>query len=187
MKYGRRTMKKTVTLYNVIIPVWLLFVFPPVWPIILAGNFGIDSLVLYIGMRRLEIEDKKAFYKKHILKIWGCGFLGDLPGVLFMFLAILLGDWTRNNGGVNAEQSTLHNFIYENLTNTVPLNPFSNIWSFLWTTAAVAISAACLYWLNYKLCYRKTDLEGWQKKRISRLTAIITAPWLFYLPTQWFY
>lgn len=180
-------MKRPVTLYNIIIPVWLLFIFPTVWPIMLAGNFGIDSLVLYLGMRRLDLGDKKAFYKKHILKIWGCGFLGDLAGVLFLLLAVFLGDWTRNPNLGDGTQSGFHTFIYENLTNAVSINPFSNIWSFLWVSAAVALSAFCVYWLNYKLCYRNSDLEDGQKKFLARLMAIVTAPWLFYLPTEWFY
>lgn len=174
-------MKKTVTLYNVIIPVWLLFVFPPVWPFMLAGNFGIDSLVLYIGMRRLGIEDKKAFYKKHILKIWGCGFLGDLPGVLLMILPSMLESWFPALG------EEVRAFIYNEVASPVMADPFSSPLAILWITLAVAVSALCLYQLNNKLCYRKTDLEDGQKKRLSLLMAIVTAPWLFYLPTKWFY
>ncbi|MEA4971404.1 MAG: hypothetical protein VB051_12935 [Candidatus Pelethousia sp.] len=174
-------MKKTITLYNVIIPVWLLFIFPPVWPVVLAGNFGVDSLVLYLGMRRLGIEDKKSFYKKHILKIWGCGFLGDLPGVLLLLLPMWMTDWARALG------EDANNFIYDRLASPVMFDPFSSIWAVLWITAAVALSAFCLYWLNYRLCYRKTELEDGQKKRLSLLMALVTAPWLFYLPTKWFY
>lgn len=180
-------VKKTVTLYNVIIPVWLLFIFPPVWPIVLAGNFGIDSLVLYLGMRRLGIEDKKAFYKKHILKIWGCGFLGDLPGVLLLLLTAWMTDWARALPLSEAARKTVGTFIYDNLTSPVMFDPFSSVWAVLWITAAIALSAFCLYQLNYKLCYRKTDLEETQKKRLSLLMALVTAPWLFYLPTKWFY
>ncbi|MEA5060761.1 MAG: hypothetical protein EOM66_06590 [Clostridia bacterium] len=174
-------MKRQVTLYNVIIPIWLLFIFPTIWPFMLAGNFGIDSLVLYIGMRRLGLEDKRAFYKKHIFKIWGCGFLGDLPGVLFMLLAVSLSDL------IGAPNSAVYDFLYENLTSAVSFDPFSSIWSVLWITIAVAISAFCLYWLNYKLVYRRTELEDGQKKRLALMMAVITAPWFFYLPTKWFY
>lgn len=37
---------KQVKLYNVIFPIWLLLIFPPVALIALAGNFIIDSLVI---------------------------------------------------------------------------------------------------------------------------------------------
>ena len=179
-------MKKPVTLYNVIIPIWLLFMFPPVWPVILAGNFGIDSLVLYLGMRWLGLADKKAFYKKHILKIWGCGFLGDLPGVLLMTLPMLLDGWLWNPALPREAQGAAYLFASEKL-GAVMMNPFANIWSFLWATFAVAVSALCLYWLNYKLCYRDSGLEEGQKTRLALLMALVTAPWTFYLPTQWFY
>lgn len=179
-------MKKPVTLYNVIIPVWLLFLFPVVWPFMLAGNFGVDSLVLYIGMRRLEIADKKAFYKKHILKVWGCGFLGDLPGVLLMLLPMWLDGWLWNPNLPRDAQGSLRTFVSE-LQADIMMNPFGNLWSLLWVALAVAVSALCLYWLNYKLCYRDSGLEDGQKKRLALLMAVITAPWTFYLPTTWFY
>lgn len=179
-------MKKTVTLYNVIIPVWLLFMFPPVWPVMLAGNFGIDSLVLCLGMRRLGLADKKEFYKAHILKVWVCGFLGDLPGVLLMLSPAWIDRWFWNAGLPRNAQGVAYTFINEKLA-AVMMNPFSNIWSFFWATAALILSALCLYWLNYKFCYRSAGLEDGQKKRLARLVAIATAPWLFYLPTAWFY
>lgn len=39
-------MKKEVRLYNVLLPVWLLWIFPQVWLVILPGNLLIDCLVL---------------------------------------------------------------------------------------------------------------------------------------------
>lgn len=180
-------MKKTVTLYNVIIPVWLLFIFPTVWPIMLAGNFGVDSLVLYLGMRRLGIQDKKAFYKKHILKVWGCGFLGDLPGVVMLLLTLVMTDWVHALPLSEAARDLVEDFVYQQLTSAVAYDPFSSVWSILYITVAVALSAFCIYRLNYKICYRNADIEEAQKKRLSLLMALITAPWLFYLPTKWFY
>lgn len=180
-------MQKNVTLYNMIVPVWLLMLFPLAWPIVLLGNFAVDSLVLCLGMRRLALADKRAFYRRHIWKIWGCGFLGDLPGALLMLTAMLISDWVWVPEVGREGQSPVWNFLYENITGGVMANPFSNIWAFLWVTAAVAVSALCLYWLNRKLVYRRTELEEKQKKRLSLLMALVTAPWVFYLPTVWFY
>ena len=72
-------MKRSATLYNIIMPVWLLLGFIPyLWPVVLLGNYAIDSLVLYLVMKWIGLAEKKPFYKAHIGKVWGCGFLGEL-------------------------------------------------------------------------------------------------------------
>ena len=83
-------MKKNVTLYNVIFPFWMLYLFPVMWLIIIPSNFLIDSLVLIISMFALKMTDKKQFYKKHILKIFAFGMLSDIIGAAFMFLTVWL-------------------------------------------------------------------------------------------------
>ena len=35
-------MKKEVRLYNVLFPIWLLWIFPQVWLVLLPGNLLID-------------------------------------------------------------------------------------------------------------------------------------------------
>ena len=84
--------KSGAKLYNVLFPVWMLVLFPAVWIVVLPGNFIIDSLVLFLGMRVLNISDKKTFYKKSIFKIFCFGLLSDLIGstMLFLFLALEL-------------------------------------------------------------------------------------------------
>ena len=47
-------MKKEVRLYNVLLPVWLLWIFPQVWLVILPGNLLIDCLVLTGALFVLE-------------------------------------------------------------------------------------------------------------------------------------
>lgn len=37
-------MKKEVRLYNVLFPIWLLWIFPQVWRFLLPGNLLIDCL-----------------------------------------------------------------------------------------------------------------------------------------------
>ncbi len=49
-------MKKTVKLYNVMMPIWLMLLFPTyLWLLILPVNFLIDSLVVAItaSVRRI--------------------------------------------------------------------------------------------------------------------------------------
>ena len=82
---------KDVRLYNALFPLWFILLFPPMWLIVLPGNFIIDSLVLIISMLILKVADKKQLYKKCILKIFGFGLLADAAGSAFMFLMVALG------------------------------------------------------------------------------------------------
>lgn len=78
--------KKNVTLYNVLFPLWMILLFPKIWLIVLPGNFIIDSLVFLLGMLALRMENKKQWYKKCIVKIFGFGLLADMIGSTYMFL-----------------------------------------------------------------------------------------------------
>lgn len=89
------SMKKDIKLYNVLFPVWMLLLFPPTWLIVLPGNFLIDSLVLLIAMYFLKIEEKKRFYKRNILKIFGFGLLSDIIGSVYMLILSICFDIGR--------------------------------------------------------------------------------------------
>lgn len=87
-------MKKECKLYNIIFPVWMLFLFPLAWLIIIPSNFIIDSLVLISSMYVLKINNKKQFYKTHILKIFLFGMLSDIIGAVYMFIMMFLFEVT---------------------------------------------------------------------------------------------
>ena len=50
--------KREVRLYNMIIPVWLLWIFPQVWLLILPGNLLIDTAVLLCALLVLGRRDR---------------------------------------------------------------------------------------------------------------------------------
>ncbi len=85
---------KSVRLYNILFPIWMLFFFPVVWLIVLPGNFIFDSIVLLLAMAALKITERKAFYKRHILKIFAFGMLSDFIGAGFLLLMIRLELYT---------------------------------------------------------------------------------------------
>lgn len=172
-------MKKSkVTLYNLILPIWLLWIFPQTWLVILPANFLIDLLVIVLTMRHLRITEIHSRAKKVILRTWLCGFAADFVGTFLMLFADFL-DLDAN--------TTFGRWWIDNLVNPVELCPFENIWAFLWVTACVALSAAVIYLLNVKFCLKKAGLEEPERKKLALSLAIFTAPYLFYLPTEWFY
>ena len=162
-------MKNTdVRLYNVIFPVWLLWIIPMTWLIVIPANLAIDFTVIYLTMRFMGVENRKEVAKRSIVAVWMLGFAADIIGSALMFAPALLD--------LNAD-----------FVNGVMMNPFTNLWAFLWVTVCFIISAVCIYLFNYKVCYKNTGLEDWHKKKLALFMTIFTAPYLFYLPTEWFY
>ena len=83
-------MKKETKLYNVFFPIWILWIFPIIWLIVIPVNFIVDSLVLLISMSCLKILERKQFYKKHILPVFLFGLLADIIGSAFIFLLVFV-------------------------------------------------------------------------------------------------
>ena len=55
-------MKREVRVYNMIIPLWLLWLFPPLFPwglpVILLGNLAIDTAVLSLALKAMKRTDR---------------------------------------------------------------------------------------------------------------------------------
>ena len=72
-------IRKRTRLYNMLFPMYLLWLAPTIWLLIMPANFLIDSIVVLIALSVLKLPPM-AIYKKTILKVWGYGFLSDLIG-----------------------------------------------------------------------------------------------------------
>lgn len=88
----------------------------------LAGNFLIDSLVIFISFKLFKAMDATGYalpelYKKAILKVWGWGFLADIIDVIPLFIVFGMGIYPFK-------------IPYE-IQAAVFMEPFSNIWAFL--------------------------------------------------------
>ena len=115
-------------LYNVLFPVWMLILLPPIWLIVFPGNFIIDSAVLLISLRCLSAPDKWTFYKKHILLIFAFGMLADFVGAGFLLLLA----FAFEAGGPMGDSPLV----------TIP---------------AIIISAALIFVFNYFVTFRKNE------------------------------
>lgn len=158
-------------LYNIIFPVWLLFIFPLTWFIIIPANFIIDSLVLLLVMAILKVERKKEYYKKHILWVFLFGFVSDIIGALFLLAITIIGD-----GG----------WLYEYISGPISENPFDNVYSLIFTILCVLIAGLMIYIFNRFVSFRK-DSDKRRKRIISLVLAVLTAPYMFLIPTTGFY
>lgn len=163
--------KKQVTLYNMLFPIWLLWVFPltGLFPIILIGNFTIDSLVLYLTMKKIGIIQIKENYKRSILRIWIMGFFADLIGVIPL-LSLMMNQ---------------NDYIYEWIGYDVCYNPLQTPASFLFVSLCIALAGICIYQFNKRWTLKKTDFNMEQKRTVAIAMAVITAPYLYLLPFEW--
>ena len=170
--------KNQMKLYNVILPIWLLVIFPFTWIIILPLNFLIDTLVLKLTMKYLKIEKRKEIYKKTIFKTWIFGFLADFIGAALLLIApFCLSERVNDN--------STFGIIVDKLSQ-IMINPFDNIYSIVITIIAVIITAYFIYLFNYKFALKKVFIEGYledkEMRKIALSMAVFTAPYVFFLP-----
>ncbi|NLL00871.1 MAG: hypothetical protein GX271_09455 [Clostridiales bacterium] len=170
--------RKNVKLYNIIFPIWLLWLIPTTWIVVLPANFIIDLLLVVLTLKYLKVENIKPIAKSIIFKVWIFGFLADFIGTFLMLLSNII-DFDYN--------TPIGEWWYNNITNAVSYNPFTSIYAILWVTVCVVITAILIYIFNYRLVLRKSSLEDSQKKKLALSLAIFTAPYTFFIPTAWFY
>lgn len=161
-------MKREHRLYNVIFPIWMLALFPQVWLIVIPGNLLVDCLVLLLTLLALKHRDKGGVVKQLWWKFWLLGFAADAIGVAWMLLGWLLavpfGSWWESSVG-----HIMH-------------NAFAHPAAFLWTLAGVAIAGVCIYFFDKKAMGRCALLTPRAKHIIALVMAVVTAPWLFFIP-----
>lgn len=174
---------KKVTLYNIIFPLWLLWLFPVTWIVILPANFLIDLAVLVITMRCLKLSGRKETAGRSIWKIWLFGFFSDFVGTFFMFLVNIIDSLLD----YQHYQSPARQWWYNNMTNAVTFNPFSTLPAFLWSAACILLSGVCIYLFNFHFSLKKAVPDSVIRKKLALSLSVFTAPYLFLLPTSWFY
>ena len=72
--------RKRTTLYNVIFPIWFLWILPMCWVFILPANLLIDALVIVLTLKFLHCKDILATLGFVIWRVWLIGFVADLIG-----------------------------------------------------------------------------------------------------------
>ena len=157
-------MKREHRLYNVIFPIWMLVLFPQVWLIVIPGNLLVDCLLLLLTLLALKHRDKGGVVKQLWWKFWLLGFAADAIGVAWMLLAVPFGSWWESSVG-----HIMH-------------NAFAHPAAFLWTLAGVAIAGVCIYFFDKKAMGRCDLLTAREKHIIALAMALVTAPWLFFIP-----
>jgi hypothetical protein len=174
-------LRKSVTLYNVIFPVWMLILIPTVWIVVLPANFIIDSLVLLLAFHLLKLGDRKTLYKQSILKVWGFGFLADMIG------AIVLLTVSFAESAFSGSDSAAWRWFYDNVTGPLGYNAFKSPYALFVMLLVIAGAGALIYLFNYKVSFKSWPVEDREKKKAALLFAVVTAPYTMLIPASWLY
>ncbi|MEQ2443694.1 hypothetical protein WMO64_09435 [Pseudoflavonifractor sp. CLA-AP-H29] len=172
-------MKREHRLYNIILPIWLLILFPEIWLILLPGNLIVDCLVLFLTLLALKHQGKGRVMKKLWWKFWLLGFAADAVGVAWMFLG-LLPAWIAGSGQVGELPAIVA--AWEDSVGHITHSAFAHPAAFAWTLIGVALAGACIYFFDKKAMGRCELLTPREKHIIALTMAVITAPWLFFIP-----
>ena len=168
-------MKSDNKVYNILLPIWLLIFFPSwLWLLLIPANYLIDRIVLRWSLG--DMPEKGLFGRNHNWKICLAGFVSDFAG------AILLFALNQLMFGMNDD---VNSFIYK-AADGLMFNPFSNVLSLIIVIAAIALSAVCIYKLDKSILI-KAGLDIDQAKKSAIRLAIITAPYVYLIPSEWFY
>ena len=168
-------MKSDNKVYNILLPIWLLIFFPSwLWLFLIPANYLIDRIVLMWSLG--DMPEKGLFCRNHNWKICLAGFASDYAG------AILLFALNQLMFGMNDD---VNSFISK-AADGLMLNPFSNVLSLVIVIAAIVLSAVCIYKLD-KSILTKAGLDIDQAKKSAIRLAIITAPYVYLIPSEWFY
>ena len=166
MKLSKLFTPKTneVRLYNLIMPIWLLVIFPAAWIPVLAGNFAIDSVLLLLFLKLRKHDNIKEKWKKSIVKVWLFGMLSDIVGGGIIVAVDCVA--ANIDGRSRFSQALL-----------------GHIWR---DPGAAAVCIACMllsslliYLFDSKISFKKAIDDPHERKILALLFAIVTMPWLF--------
>lgn len=169
-------MRKQTRLYNVILPIWLLILFPQLLVFIIPANLAIDCAVLFFTLLALGHAQKSAVVKRLWWKFWLLGFAADAVGIVWLFLGGFAPLWLAETQGVPLD------WYYDTLRYLMH-NPFGHPAAFLWTLAGVALAGVCIYFFDKRAMKSCGLLTGRERHITALVMAVVTAPYLFFIPT----
>ena len=161
--------RKRTTLYNVIFPIWFLWILPMCWVFILPANLLIDALVIVLTLKFLHCKDILATLGFVIWRVWLIGFVADLIGAVLIFLPLL-----------PAQVAWLHD-----IQSALTRNPFTHPLALAWILACIAVSGTAIYCAARKFTLRRAQLPADICRSLALSLAVFTPPYTLLIPPVW--
>lgn len=169
-------MKKHVTLYSSMVPLWFLLLVPSTWIFLVMTQFIIVSFVLYAGLKYIDYPDPAMVWRKSIIWTTLYGFISYLLMCLFFLLTHIV-----------PSSNTFGAWVIQNITQPLNFNPFSSIFSILYIIIGLLICGTIVYFANKKLSFRATNLTAVEKHKIALCLSIFSAPYIALFPSYLLY
>ena len=164
-----------VKLYNLLLPIWLIVFIPSfLWLLLIPANYLLDRIVLKWSLG--DMQDKGLFCRNHNWKICLAGFLSDFIAAIFLFAI------NQIMYGIDEDSMTITGKAADGMM----FNPLSNILSFIIVGISIALAAVCIYFLDKGILTRG-GLSLEQAKKSAIMLAVITAPYLYLIPSELFH
>lgn len=151
-------------LADLIFPVFMMYFFPPLLGIIAAANLVIEAIVFFAALRFLNVKMKSQVGV--LLGLWALGLVADMTGSLFLVFPL-----------------TIHNPLMNSLIDYYSI--YSSPLTVILISVAILVAALIIYWLDLVVLRKRIPLS--QARRIALIFAIVTAPYTYLIPTNWFY
>ena len=159
--------------FDLVIPLWAFWLFPPCWIAIIPITAILCSIVMYISMLYLKINNRSKILRKTIIKLTCFNFLCDLIVIGFLFLGVLGVEKIIN------PKSDFYNW-YKFFMDSFGRHPIDNIFVILILGVTILLLRIINYKLNKKFTFSKLDIEEENKKKLALSIAIFTAPYLIF-------
>ena len=168
-------MKSNIRIYNVLLPVWLIIFIPsPLWLLLIPANYLLDRIVLRWSLG--DLENKGTFCKKNNWKICLAGFASDFVGAIFLFAV------NQIMYAIDGERDG----ILGQAADHIMYNPITNVLAFIIVAISIVLAAICIYTFDKRIL-TAAGIDAERAKKSAIRLALITAPYLYLLPSELFY
>jgi hypothetical protein len=168
-------MNSNGRVYNIIFPIWFLWLVPPVIIVVALGNLVVDSVVLLLAYQVFAAGRESLgmwnLYRQSIAKVWLFGFLADFIGTIPLIGLVATGFLTLP---------------YE-VETAIMWNPWTNSAALIFVFGCVVLAGALVFFFNYRLALKEAIPHQRVRFKTAVLLAVLTAPYTLLLPTEWFY
>lgn len=169
-----------------IMPVWLLWLIPPVVFMIIPLKMLIDWFAIYLSLDKKY--NRKEITVKASWKIWLTDCVLHLVAVGLMYAALFIDPLFRSNPSSFDEVKEISNAtpdwivaFFEGLI----ANPFDSIYSMIFVLILFVVIILIQFKITKKI-YAKFGLDDKQVTKSSIISTLLMAPWIIIIPTALF-
>lgn len=153
--------------------------------LIIPSSLIIYFIVINILNKFIKTKLKNKDIKKLTLRM---GFVGIIIDYIILIIFTFMHLWYRSTYGLAVNYYEISSGQWwDGLETSVVVNPFSNIYTLILMCLVTFVFKYINYRINLKYCMNNIEIEEREKKKLALYTIMLTAPYYFLTPTEWFF